>query len=304
MNKPPDLPPEFNESAPKYDTRLAHDLSRIGSIDGKPYFRFVWGQDAAASRLWRGQRYLSYRHHLETESRLGEPEYGLDGAFLGYKRLYKHGDVLPAGIILVDVKLETDIGLPRFLIEMLEYYEKADWDNGRYTNEYGQIEFDSDGQLVDFIGDYPEGGLDYSMVWLVAEHKGCCAYVSPASNVGFQDDGVKCYGFRRLPTMLDIHEMQSRWNKFSQQRKSGADLRELQVSDYAVGRSAAARLATIRSHWDKVQAEIEDDMYQSITPFSKRLTSEGHGLDLFKYTDMGGAVRKHEAEHGPLIVEK
>lgn len=299
MNKPPDLPPEGNESAPRYDKRIDEKLAQLGSFDGQPWFRIVWGQSDESRRFFAGRYHFKYLARKERVLAWGQPKIDLAGQFCGYEHIYKREDVIPAGVLLDQLIGEIQVGLSRFIIEIATYYSEDEWKAERYRDEQGSTQR-VNGKQVDFLGEYPTGGIDYEMLWLCAAHKGCCIEVSESNNVGVTDEGKRCFGFRRLPNETDVVNIRARVRYFEQKR---AEITE-KGDQAAAAKATAANALDVTEHWEKVEAQMAEDNYQVLLPRLKRLTSEGSGLDLFKYTDMAPAIEKHEKEHGPLIGEK
>lgn len=289
MNQPPDMPPEGNESPPPFDRSLVKHLSRLGKIDDKPFFRLVWGQSAETKRFIYNDWFLKYRQFVSRETALAEPIYGLDGKLTGFGKPYRINEVLPAKI-LQPVQIVKEVGTPRYFIEMLEYFSREDWElNGTE------------------MGAYPEGGLDYGYaIWCCCEHDNCCSHVSVHTNIGYQEDGTTCYGFRRMPISADIANIEQRLRVFEKERRGGTDLRAgwsdtMKDCELAAGESVRA----INEFWRKKEADLEGDIYQEVVAHRNRLTGDGHGLDLNTYKDMGARPAMPGTDLSrPLVTEK
>lgn len=300
MNKPPDLPPSANEPAPTYDRKIDKALQQLGDFDGVPWFRCVWAQSEAATRFWRGEQYFKYRDHVEKAEGWGVPVYDLAGQFAGYEAVYPNHAIIPAGIVIDAVVIEKEIAIPRFFIEIATWMSEDEWKAQRYTDEQGRMVRQGNG-LVDFLGEYPKGGFDYEMLWLVAEHRGCCEEVSEANNVGRGADGRRCFGFRRLPNMNDVANIANRvayFHRVKSQINAGVD-------EAAAVRATAQNESDVAEYWQKYEKQMAEDNYQVLRPRLKRLTTPGHGLDLFEYNFVPkGYDEIKKASEKPLIMEK
>lgn len=267
-----DYPPVVNHPAPVIDRQVRQAVGGIALTDsGLPFLRFVWGQSPDASYTHRGERHLSYRHHVKREPRLGEPAYGLDGKLVGYKRLYKQDDILPA-CLLNAVELKTDIGISRWFVEQALPIDVAEWEADRYQFV--------DGELVDVDGPPPEGGISYELLYVcshpIAGHpRECCrGQVSAAT-------GAACYGVYREPDASDIAYLKASWQ--ARERSTHTHHWRDRPSDRRIAEHAAMRYKELQATAEREEAELAANLYQNAIAMSKMYTGDGHGPDLQKY---------------------
>src|SRR5262249_23247968 len=152
----------------------------------------------------------------------------------------------------------------RFFIEHATAVNPEEWQNQRYTDENGQIIVE-DGEVVDFMGAPPEGGILYERLWMCAEHANCGCRGNPQTNIGLTDRGW-CYGEYRDPNMRDVREMERRWQNTVTTRDESYGLRAA-VPSGVLAKNVKADYFATQDYWNKVEQEINDDMYQSMTPF-------------------------------------
>lgn len=277
-------PPTRNEPAPNVDRGVFHALRSVARVEDRPVFRLVWGQDRDHCFTYGSKEFMKYRHHVEKRKVWGEAEYALDGSFVGWKRFYERADIVPTDAILVELLREDDVGIPRWFVEYAVPVDRESWERDRWTDETGTPRFSPEGDRLDFLGEFPEGGIDYESCWMIADHHGCCA--AQQNGIGRKDDGTLCYGSYRNPSLDDVSQAQARWNYLLKHRPYTYGLREA-PPDALVKQGALDKARANQAHWDKVEADCIDDIQQALTPFKKRLTSEGHGPDLFRYVDLG-----------------
>jgi hypothetical protein len=301
MNTIPDLPPTVNAPAPVYDKRLAKQLEGLGSIDGLPFFRLVWGQDKATTkRFWRGEWHFKYKHHSKSKYMQAEASYDSKGHFVGYSRFFDIDSIIPAGTIRDTVKKVTEYGVPRFYIEMATYHDYAGWEAERFTNERNQPEYDDRDNLIDFTGPYPPFGIEYDALYLIASHEGCCNSRT-SSNMGIKDDGSRCYGFRRLPQQQDVDMVARRFAEFKAE-VGNKDLKA-DATDLELKQIAKDSLSAYKSYWDGVEEKIWDDTHQLLIPHSKRMiTHSGSNADMKKYHFQGMSLTAGDNQH--IVKEK
>lgn len=260
-----------NDAAPALPKGVKEQIESVARTpSGMPVFRLVWGCERTYS--WRGETHLFYRDHIERVPKLALPEYDLAGRFVGYSRYFNRGDVLPS-VSLVPVWLETDIGVARWFVELAEDVDEATHRNERWTNENGEVELDDDGNAIDFLGEMPEGAVEYDFLWCVALHKnGCCENRQ-------RPDGSYCFGEYREPSIADVDECRRRWRKIESQRVDN--------SQYGIERSIRDRYEEKAKAEDRQREALEAEMRDAV--WKKRLFSDGHGLDYFTYSDFGKA---------------
>ena len=305
-----DLPPTENAERPNIDSRVERAIRGIGFTDTKkPFLRLVWGASMDSSYIWAGEEHMVYRHHIDRQNKVGWPEYGLDGKFSHYRKLFDLTDVMPADILLDAVIIETDIGIPRWFIEFATMVDPQEWEVSRWSDEAGQLRLTDKGDPVDFRGPCPEGAVIYETLWLIADHNKCCDKVGH-SNIGIKNRNEQCFGQYRDPNMRDVRECESRWANVLEVRSEQYGLRD-EVPSQLVRQDVSTAALGHRDYWLKREEEIAGDYYQNMIPHSKRLTTHSHGLDLFKYTDVGGTTQKlkenatdPDAFSGKLIKEK
>lgn len=285
-----DLPPTENHPRPNFDSKIERRIREIGFTDAnKPFLRIVWGASMDSSYIWAGEQHMVYRDHIDHDNCKAWPAYNLDGSFSHYQQFYHHGDVYPPDIYLEDVTIETDVGIPRFFIEYATSINPEEWAATRWTDEAGRHWSDGKGNLLDFRGPCPEGAIIYEPLWLCADHKGCCVKVGQM-NIGLKANREQCFGIYRDPNMRDVRECESRWAQVMVSRSDTYGLRD-EVPSELVRQDVSTHAIGHRDYWQKREEEIAGDYFQNMIAHSKRLTTDGHGLDLHKYTDVGQALK-------------
>jgi hypothetical protein len=286
-----DLPPTENITRPNYDSKIERRIREIALTDsGKPLLRIVWGASMDSSYIWAGEQHMVYRDHIKRENRLGWPEYGLDGKFSHYRKMFELTDVVPADVLLDAVILEEDIGIPRYFIEYATSVDPDEWEIARWVDESGQVRLDDRGNAIDFRGPCPEGAVIYEPLWLCADHQGCCVKVGHM-NIGQKADREQCFGIYRDPNMRDVRECEARWADVMMNRSDKYGLRD-EVPGEFVRQDVSTAVIGHQNYWDKREEVIRGDYLQNMMPHRHRLTSEGSGLDLATYKDVGGTTQK------------
>lgn len=283
--------PRTNNAAPSVDKRVTEGLRAIGYLDGQPYLRLIWGQTMDTTYTYRSEEHLRYRDHVDHEFGMGE--YGLDGQI---KRYYKRGDIYPMGVILKPIRLDTDIGIDRFFVEYAQPYDPDVWRSESFTNERGEVELDQDGNPLMFLGECPPSGIDYDMLWCVADHRKCCIEGSHIlTGVGVRDDNQKCYGYYRAPSMRDVEEAQRRWWLIVKTRPNTYGLRD-RVPEELLRRDRQQSFEDAEREFEDGIRKLAEECYQFMLPHTKRLYGEGSGLDLEKYHILDSSKIKSESK--------
>jgi hypothetical protein len=288
--KPPERP-RTNQPAPSLNKRVVEGLKNIGSIDGQPFLRLVWGQSTDSVYVYAGEEHLRYRDHVHREQVW--VAVGIDGT---PGKIYRAFDVIPTGVNLAQRWLELDIGIDRFFVEYAQPHDPELWNSEALTDEQGQVHIGPDGEPLRFLAECPPAGIDYDFLWVCAEHKGCCQENSyRLTGIGLRSDGTRCYGYYRQPNMHDVEEAKRRWMLIYMTHPESYGFRD-PVPEDILRRDHAEGLAAAEAQYEKDMMKLEGDIYQFMKPHIKRLTSEGSGKDLEKYHILDSTKIKPDSE--------
>lgn len=278
-----DWPPTENVPEPSVDPEIRRELLRIGGVtpSNMPVLRMVWGQSMDSSYYCPnpdhprdGHRHLSYRHHVYKE--VVYFEYGLDGQV---RHIYEASDLLPGSGIVEPKVRETDIGIPRFVIEYARPLDARSWQEEEETKRFGDH------------GPVPRGAVDYEALCYIAEHDQtngtmngetmplCCLKARFL-------EGKHCYGRYRAPSRRDLEWIRAKWKNMTRLRKNTYGFFDKPSElDVRIDWAAAAKI-------DNVAAEKETEanageMYQALSHLRGTFTREGPRSDRETYTVMG-----------------
>lgn len=285
-------PPTENISPPPISTRWQEELTRIGGLapNGLPMFRLVWGQTATFTKDCLNLRYL---HHKQR--RLSGWTVQIRDDQDNFVETRSFGPVLtpprvdpPEGQFASEpfpVYTPEEVGVPRWLIEQYLPPERlGDWEHSReqFKSEHG----------FDGMGPYPREGFYWFAFHCIVNHQGaCCKHAALLDQRCF--GGTNGY---RAPSEIDMRYIEALWNL------NKRDTYPYHWTEAPTQEAIAQRtLMMFNDEQERLRKERDvnrDRIRQALEPAKKRLTSEGHGLDLVRFHDLGKALTEIRTARG------
>ena len=278
-------PPRKNvPEPPNVRERWQKEIDNVWGLNpfGGPFVRLVWGQSVTRF-FWQKERLKYPVGHYEKLVAWGHPVYQEDGKLKGYETY----DNPPKGKVCVPLFTQTWVGTPRWFLEQWAgpNVASADWDLHRYERHFNP--FKGIPETVDIMGPVPATGLYMTAFHMIAHHTAdCCSRRA--------EEGKDCFGKYRPPDQRDINyvkalkaQMDAEPYMYGYDEKVPQSVLDQDYRDY---------------HYNDIKdfdRRVEDTRYaikDYLRPHSKRLTSEGFGMDKFKYSFVPSNYEQSEKE--------
>lgn len=270
-------PPEQNWAPPAISNRFQQELVTIaGRAPNKlPILRLEWG---GTCKVTSHVPYLKYQYRWA--SRLAKWIVDERDAKGNVKRTHtypptKEPPPITRGIPR-PVYERFEIGVPRwFVAQYIPPDLLGDWETTRK-----KFEMDNG---VDAMGQFPRDGFYWWGFHCIAHHEdGCCLRATQRNE--------KCFGLYRAPGDIDLKYIRA-LNELNMADKWKYHWTDAPTPD-AVAERVKMMESNQREQYEKDKAERREIIRDAIRTHEKRLTGEGHGPDLFKYTDLGATLKK------------